>query len=188
MDEPVVLRTPRLILSPPVEGDVDAIFAACQDPAIQHYTTVPSPYAREDAEGFVRIVAASWRDDSEYVWALRAGGQLVGMVGLHRIQGGAAELGYWTAPDGRGRGYITEAARAVIEFAFGPMRLERLEWHAVVGNVGSARVAQKLGFRLEGVRRAGLPGHGIGGAEGRVDGWIAGLLADDPRREVDWGL
>ena len=52
--EPVTLRTARLELSIPVDTDVDAIYDACQDPDIQRYTTVPSPYGRQDAVGFVR--------------------------------------------------------------------------------------------------------------------------------------
>ncbi|KQZ05220.1 acetyltransferase [Microbacterium sp. Root53] len=181
--EPVELRTGRLRLSAPVEADVDAIHRICQDELIQRYTTVPSPYRREDAESFVRLVAEWWEAGSECVWALRDAEGLVGMVGLHRIKDGAAELGYWLAPEARGRGYMAEATRAVVDFAFGPMRLERLEWHAVVGNTGSARVAQSLGFQLEGVRRSGLAGHGA-----RMDGWIAGLLATDPRIPQAWSV
>lgn len=187
MGEPAALTTPRLFLSIPVSGDVDAIHDACQDPLIQRYTTVPSPYTREDAESFVRLAADGWESGSDHVWAVRADGALVGMVGLHGIKDGAAELGYWTAAAGRGAGRTTEAAHAVVDFAFGPMRLERLEWQAVVGNLASARVAQKLGFRYEGMRRRGLTGHGPG-SNGRVDGWLAGLLSTDPRTEVSWGL
>ncbi|WP_345751612.1 GNAT family N-acetyltransferase [Microbacterium rhizophilus] len=181
MGEPVVLRTTRLTLSRPVDSDVDAIFDECQDPVIQSFTTVPSPYAREDAEKFVALASHWWDEGSELVWAIRDAAGLAGMVGLHRIKDGAAELGYWLAPGARGRGYAAEATTAVVDFAFGPLRLERLEWHAVVGNTASARVAQNLGFQLEGIRRRGLAGHGP-----RVDGWIAGLLATDPRTPQPW--
>ncbi|MEL5992107.1 GNAT family N-acetyltransferase [Microbacterium phosphatis] len=183
MGDPVVIQTSRLTLSRPVEADTEAIFEICQDPLIQRFTTVPSPYTREDAETFVSLVGEWWESGDEYVWALRDESGVAGMVGLHRIKAGAAELGYWLAQRARGRGYMHEAARAVVDFAFGPLRLERLEWHAVVGNTASAAVAQRLGFRLEGVRRRGLAGHGP-----RVDGWIAGLLADDPRTTTAWDL
>lgn len=176
------------MLTAPGPDDIDAIYDACQDPDIQHYTTVPSPYTLADAATFVALVAEWWQAGTEHVWAVRSDGELVGVVGLHKIRDGAAELGYWAAASGRGLGYITEAARAVIDFAFGPMRLERLEWHAVVGNLASARVAQKLGFHLEGVRRSGLAGHGTADPYGRTDGWIAGLLAADPRTPQVWPL
>ncbi|WP_240423751.1 GNAT family N-acetyltransferase [Microbacterium halotolerans] len=187
MGEPVVLTTPRLLLTTPVTSDVDAICRECQDPLIQRYTTVPSPYTREDAESYVANVADWWSSGSECVWAIRPRHEpdgLIGMVGLHHLTGTAAELGYWVAVSGRGNGYVTEAAHAVLDFAFGPMRLKRIEWHAAVGNIASASVAQKLGFSLEGVRRRAFQ---TNSGEG-VDGWIAGLLATDSRGPVEWGI
>ena len=98
----------------------------------------------------------------------------VGMLGLHRLErGGEAEIGYWMAAAARGHGYLTEAARAVIDFAFDPdgLALERMEWRAVVGNVPSARSARTLGFRYEGLFARASPA-----PRGRDDGWIAALL------------
>lgn len=187
MSDPVPLTTRRLVLTAPTGSDVDGIYEACQDPAIQRYTTVPSPYTRSDAASFVALVAEWWQAGTEHVWAVRADDEFVGVVGLHKIHGGSAELGFWTAASARGRGYMTEAARAVIDFAFGPMRLERLEWRAVVGNTASARVAQKLGFQFEGVRRKGLGDHlASDGTRVRVDAWSAALLPTDPRTDAPW--
>lgn len=106
------------------------------------------------------------------------------MISLHNITALAAEIGYWAAPAGRGSGFVTEAAEAVLDFAFGPMRLKRVEWHAAVGNTASARVAQKLGFSLEGVRRLA---HELDRGE-RADGLLAGLLSDDERAPRTWAL
>jgi RimJ/RimL family protein N-acetyltransferase len=179
--DPVVLHTGRLTLQAPTVSDVDAIHRACQDPDVQRWTSVPSPYTREDAEVFVELSAGWWQSGSEHVWAVHNAAGLVGMVGLHRIAQGAAELGYWMSAETRRRGYAAEAARTVVDFAFGPMRLERLEWHAVVGNRPSARLAQALGFRYEGLRRLGIRDGGRS-----EDGWIAGLLAGDDRAPVEW--
>jgi len=186
--EQVALSTARLTLSAPESSDVDAIYEACQDPDIQYFTTVPSPYTREDAVGFVRLVAEWWESGDEYVWAIRSPEGFAGVIALHKIKDGASELGFWAVPGARGRGYMTEAGRAVLDFAFGPMRLERVLWQAVVGNQASANVAQKLGFRFEGIQRKGLPHHGIAGAHGRADGWMAGLLSTDPRAPQEWNL
>lgn len=186
--DPVLLTTDRLVLSAPEASDIDAIYEACQDPDVQYYTSIPSPYTREDSVSFVRMVAEWWEQGSCCTWALRSESGLAGVVGLDSIRDRAAELGFWLAPGARGRGYMTEAARAVIDFAFGPMRLERVQWRAVVGNHRSARVAQKLGFQFEGTQRLGLAHHGIGGAPGRTDGWSAGLLSTDPRTELRWDL
>lgn len=184
MTEPLELRTARLVLSTPTEADIDAIYDACQDPDIQRFTTVPSPYHRSDAESFVALVAGWWASGEEYTWAIRDASGLVGMIGLHGIRDGAAEIGFWVTAPARRRGYLTEAANAVVDLAFGPMRLERVEWRGVVGNGASAAAAQKLGFRYEGLLRKGLGR--IGG--GRHDGHVAGLLATDRRTPQTWRL
>src|SRR5918998_965010 len=102
--EPVVLRSERLELSLPNEGDVDAIYEACQDPAIQRYTTVPSPYERQHAQSFVAQVAKDWEAGQHRTWAVRDGGSLVGTIGFYRVDGkGNGEIGYWVAPWARGR-------------------------------------------------------------------------------------
>ena len=181
---PVTLRTARLVLSVPTEDDIDPITAAAQDPEVPRWTTLPSPYSRTDAEGFVQKAAGWWDAESELTWAIRADGQWVGMLGLHRFERGeSAEIGYWMASPARGRGYLTEAARAVIDFAFDPqgLDLKRVDWRAVVGNVASARSARTLGFRYEGLVRQGLTG-----PRGRDDGWIAGLLQRDDRMPRPW--
>ena len=169
----------------PTSADVDAIYAAWQDPDIQRYTTVPSPYARSDAEGFVSKVAEDWTAGQHLTWALREDGGLVGTIGVYRIDGkGSGELGYWVAPWARGRGVLLEAAREVVDWGFSPdgLDLARMEWRAVVGNVASARGARSLGFRYEGTLRQAL----VGANGQRDDGWIAGVLRSDDRMPQPW--
>lgn len=182
----MTLTTERLELSPPRESDVDAIYAACLDADLQRYTTIPSPYERHHAEGFVTKTREWWDAGSETTWAIREGGALVGMIGLHGLGRGSGEIGYWMARTARGRGLLTEAARAVVEWGFAPdgARLERIEWRAVVGNLPSARTARTLGFRFEGTMRRAL----VNGAGRRDDGWIAGLLPTDERVPQPWSV
>lgn len=182
--EPVTLWTARLELSPPRDSDVEAIFEACQDELIQRFTTVPSPYAKSHAEGFVAKAAEWWDAGTETTWAVRHDGTLAGMIGLHGLGKGSGELGYWMTPAARGRGLVGEAARAVIDWGFSPEGpgLARIEWRAVVGNPASHRVAQRLGFRYEGRLRSAL----VNGAGARADGLVAGLLADDDRTPQPW--
>ncbi|WAA67231.1 GNAT family N-acetyltransferase [Microbacterium oxydans] len=181
------LTTERLVLRAPAEADVDAITDACQEPEISRWTTVPSPYNREDAEEFVRLVAGWWAEGAETVWGMYAGDELVGMIGLHGITehftGRHAELGYWVVASARGRGYLTEAARAVIDWGFAELGLVRIRWQAVAGNIPSARAARALGFRYEGLQRQALTS-----PRGRDDGWVAGLLPEDDRAPVDWPI
>ena len=183
--ETVTLTTERLELRAPSEGDIEAIEAACQDPEIPRWTTVPSPYTREHAEDFVRQVAEWWSNGAETVWGIFADGELVGMIGLHDIEqhhtGGHAEIGFWVVAAARGKGYVLEAARAVVDWGFSELGLVRIAWRAVAGNIPSARTARALGFRYEGLQRQVLTS-----SRGRDDGWVAGLLLHDDRAPVDW--
>lgn len=180
----VTLRTPRLELSVPTVDDIGAIFDACQDSAIQRYTTVPSPYERQHAEGFITFATQRWADTVEATWAIREAGALVGMVGINGItRGGSGELGYWMARTARGRGLLTEAATAVLDWGFSAdgAGLARIEWRAVVGNIASARAGRALGFHLEGTQR-----QSVANTFGRHDGWIAALLPTDDRTPQPW--
>ncbi|WP_029146442.1 GNAT family N-acetyltransferase [Microbacterium luticocti] len=182
--QPIVLRTARLELSIPVEADIDVITDACQDETLRRFTTVPSPYRREHAVEFVEKVAQWWDAGAEATWAFRRDGVLAGMIGLHRLNAGSGEIGYWTAAPLRGQGLLGEAARAVVDWGLSPdgLDLQRIEWRAVVGNTASARTARSVGFRFEGTLRGAL----VNGAGVRSDCWIAGLLPTDDRTPVAW--
>jgi len=179
--EPVTLRTERLVLSPPTEADVDTIAELCQDEGVQRWTTVPSPYSRDDAVGFIGMIERAWESGSGHTWALRSGedSTVMGMIGLDGHRDDAAELGFWLGSQHRGAGLMTEAADAVCTFGFRDLGLKRIVWHALLPNAASASVARKLGFRYEGLERLGAVQRGR-----RVDQWQASLLADDPRDDA----
>ncbi|MEU3193686.1 GNAT family protein [Streptomyces sp. NPDC006992] len=199
--EPITLRTERLLLRPFEERDAAALAAACDDPDIQRFVPVPEPYTLNDAEEFVRGVSANgWREDTMYNFGVftrggadgsgdggaedgRAadggtGGELVGSMGLVRLSlhtaERQAELGFWTARGHRRKGYTAEAARAVADWAFTALGVERLEWLAQVENTGSRAVAQRLGFVEEGIARARIVHRGT-----RRDARVAALLPPD---------
>jgi RimJ/RimL family protein N-acetyltransferase len=185
---PVDLVTPRLLLRAPGDSVIDAIAEACADPEIARFTTVPAPYTRADAEGFVRDhVPSVWLRGTGCVWAIRPADSpdsLFGMIGLEGVADGAAELGFWLAPGARGHRYLSEAVAAVLDFGFSAdgLGLQRVQWQAHPGNVPSAAIARRAGFRYEGLRRLGGVQRGT-----RVDLWVAGLLATDPRSPHDDG-
>lgn len=186
--ETVRLTTERLELRPFTAGDVDAVAAACQDPEIPRWIPVPVPYRREDATEFVENVSATgWRDDTMYNFGVftREDGTLVGSMGLVRIQQlraaeRQAEIGFWTAKEQRGNGYTVEAARAVIDWAFTDLGVERMEWVATAGNEASRAVAARLGFVMEGLQRGKIVHRGV-----RRDAWIGALLPTDWGRDME---
>lgn len=177
------LRTERLILSIPTPRDVSAITEACDDAEIARWTPLPSPYMRHDAEHFVDEAARRAQAGVGFDWAIRLDGGLVGMISVTRRARGTAEIGFWTAAWARGAGVLAEAGAAVLDHGFEPrgMSLDRIEWHAAVGNVASASAARALGFRYEGVRRSAF-----WTPRGRVDAWSGARLFSDDPRPVRW--
>ncbi|UYN82641.1 MAG: GNAT family N-acetyltransferase [Microcella sp.] len=151
--QPVTLRTARFVLSMPTLSDVDAVFAACQDAELQRFVPVPVPYERSHAEGFVlEFVPEWWRNDVEYVFGIRpaADAPLWGVVSWQREN---RSVGYWLAKEHRGRRVMTEALSALADWVFGHEPTEHMQWEAVEGNIGSAIVAQRCGFRWQGLGR-----------------------------------
>lgn len=181
MPQPVLLSGPRVTLSSPTEADVDRIAEVCADPAIARWTTVPSPYRRENAVGFVSsVVPDGWASGRVCTWAVRVDDVLVGMVSIGDIREHQGEIGYWLAEEARGRGIMSEAVELVIGYGFrrAPegLALRRMVWRALVGNAASASVARRAGFRFDGV----VP-HGAEQRGRRFDEWRGTLLPTDPR-------
>jgi RimJ/RimL family protein N-acetyltransferase len=169
----------RLHLRPFQPSDVESVYRACQDPEIQRWTSVPSPYRREHAVYYVsRMVPAAWANGSGAAFAVldSISADLLAAVGLGRFDPAteSATLGYWCAPWARGHGVTTEAAAAVCRWGFGALDLGLIEWAAEVGNLASRRVAEKVGFTVEGTLRLRLVHQGR-----RVDAWVGSLLPDE---------
>ncbi|MET9366049.1 GNAT family N-acetyltransferase [Streptomyces sp. NPDC006632] len=180
--EPVTLTSERLLLRPLGPQDTDAVHAAAQDPAIQRWTTIPSPYARSDAETFAgQIAPQSWKAGTEYCFAIfprnalgREPGPLLAVMGVMARGQGAAEIGFWAVAEHRGHGFVTEGLLRLARWAFTQAGIDRLEWRAEVGNTASRAVAERAGFTIEGTLRAGLVNKGT-----RRDAWIGSLLPSD---------
>ena len=148
----VLLRDWRL-------DDVDAIAAACSDPEIPRWIPwVPVPYAREHAEAYVEQCLDA--GDGRYPFAIAdaaAGGEVLGSIDLRlNSEGYRGHVGYWVAAPARGRGICTRALRVLSRWAFEELDLQRMELITDPANLASQRVAEKVGYRREGVLRAHL--------------------------------
>ncbi|MEG8035621.1 MULTISPECIES: GNAT family protein [unclassified Curtobacterium] len=181
--DPVTLRTDRLVLSVPVPADAEDVIAYANDPDVVAYTPVPVPYGHAEAHHWITdVVRAGWSTDSRYEFGIRRADdlRLLGTIGLFGFVDGAAEVGYAVHPDGRGHGFVTEAAAAVLAWAFAPspdgLALVRVQWRAIAANAPSAAIAQRLGLRYEGRLRSGVFHRGR-----RHDQLIAAALHDDDR-------
>jgi RimJ/RimL family protein N-acetyltransferase len=150
----VVLRDGDLELRAWTQGDVPALVEACNDADIQHWIPViPRPYTADDARAFVRGEATP----GQRQFAVAVNGRAVGSIGLkvHELFRNG-HIGYWCAPQARGQGLTTRALRLLCRHGFDDLGLERLELITDPENYASQRVAEKAGFRREGVLRSHL--------------------------------
>ena len=148
------LRDGDLVLRPWTEDDVDDIVAGCNDPEVARWIpTIPSPYSDADALAFIRGEIAP--DEQSLAMTIRAA--VVGGIGLRvNDQGHRGTIGYWVAAYARGQGTCTRALRLLSRFALDELELQRLDLVTDPDNVASQRVAEKVGFRREGVLRSHL--------------------------------
>lgn len=143
------LKTERLVLRAPRRADAKAIARLADDRRIAVNTArIPHPYRLDDAEQFI---AAVNHQDGEATFLITLDGAPIGACGIDPREGGP-EIGYWLGVAYWGQGYATEAARAVIDHAFGALQHESLQAGARVSNPASRRVLEKCGFQWTGVQ------------------------------------
>ena len=151
----IVLTDGVITLRPPGPGDEDAIYAACQDPEIQRWTGVPSPYLREHSSGYLERVAAEREAGTSLAFlAVDEEGALLGNFSVMELdrRPGYGEIGYWVAAPARGRGVATRATRLLTEWGHAELGLERIEIIVHRDNAPSHRVPERLGYeRLPGL-------------------------------------
>jgi [ribosomal protein S5]-alanine N-acetyltransferase len=148
------LQTRRLFLRPfelPDGGDVRRLAGdrAIADTTLQ----IPHPYEVGMAEEWILTHPFRFEAGEQVVFAvvLRESGQLIGAMGLV-IEGKfrRAELGYWIGRPYWGNGYCTEAGKAILEYGFQALNLNRIHAYHFKRNPASGRVMQKLGMKHEG--------------------------------------
>jgi ribosomal-protein-alanine N-acetyltransferase len=157
MDKQPELITERLVSRPFALSDAPVVQELAGDRAIAASTgTIPHPYEDGMAEGWIGTHRQAFEEDKEAVFAitLREGGSLIGRIGLTIDRSHErAELGYWIGKPYWGNGYCTEAARAVVQFGFEDLELNRIYATHFARNPASGRVMAKTGMTREGCRR-----------------------------------
>jgi RimJ/RimL family protein N-acetyltransferase len=144
-----VLETERLTLRAPGREDVKAITLLANDRRIAENTArIPFPYGIEDADQFVASVN---RQDGEATFLITCADTPIGACGIELREFGP-EIGYWLGVPFWGKGYATEAVRALIDHAFADLMHAALYSGARVSNPASRRVLEKCGFQWTGVR------------------------------------
>lgn len=157
---PESFESNRLLIRAPLWGDGiklnEAVIESINElkPWMPWAQTIPTV---EESEVVVRRARLKYLERTDLMLLLisKETGQLIGSSGLHRIdwQSRKFEIGYWVRSALSGKGYITEAADAITNFAVQELKANRVEIRCDSRNIRSARVAERLGYTLEGVLR-----------------------------------
>jgi RimJ/RimL family protein N-acetyltransferase len=152
-----------VILRPWRTGDAGDLHRAMQDPEIVRWMAIDLPYKLADAEGFIERTGRSWEERSAAHFVIEVDGRLAGYLGVLAVEErmGAIELGYWVAPEARGRGVAKAALRLAVDWAIRSLAPDRVELGMLAGNEASRRVAETTGFTFERTQPSGklLDGH-----------------------------
>jgi RimJ/RimL family protein N-acetyltransferase len=152
----VIAETDRLFLRELCPADAAPLFEMYRNPHVMRFMGPPPPSAADEARNIRLHVENCYRRLNYGVWAVieKATGRLVGRAGLLRFDSPSepqVEISYLLGRPHWGRGYATEAGAAVVRYAFGTLRLGELVAFIQAANSPSVRVAERLGFRREGV-------------------------------------
>jgi RimJ/RimL family protein N-acetyltransferase len=141
------IDTARLVLRAPMRGDVPALVRLADNPNVaRNLSRLPSPYTGRHALDFIERIALR-EDERAYAVTLRDE-TLIGIAGYHFERGLPPELGYWLGEPFWGRGYATEAARALVEAGQRTGQFPRIAASALARNALSLRVLEKAGFKM----------------------------------------
>jgi RimJ/RimL family protein N-acetyltransferase len=191
---PMPIRTPRLLIRPKEVGDGATTSAAVIESWEElhkwmRWAENPEAFTAELMEIRNRQVMASFllRESIELIGIETTSGTAVVWCGLHDIDWGGrqCDTGYWVRKSAQSQGFATEAANAMVRYAFGALGMRRIGLTHSAGNEASRRIAERLGFSFEGVQKGAnvLPGGKSADryCYARFD--LAGL----PNLEVRWG-
>ena len=152
-----VIETKSLILRPFRAADIPAIVRLLSDPAIAQTTlNIPYPYDEAKARDWLASQQQEREAGTGHTFAItcREDGRLLGAIDIRpRARHQKAAIGYWIGKPYWGRGYATEAVRAVIRYGFEALGLNRIYATHFTGNPASGRVMQKAGMQYEGTLR-----------------------------------
>lgn len=149
------LETERLLLRPFVDDDFEAMHAMRSSPGVVVYL-YEEPFSPEQTRRLLtrKMAATTWNHEGGgFTCAVveRASGLTVGDANLEWVseRDRTAEVGFVFDPCHQGKGFATEAARALVDWAFGTAGMHRVVGRTEARNVASSRVLEKLGMRLE---------------------------------------
>jgi [ribosomal protein S5]-alanine N-acetyltransferase len=177
------LVTKRLILRDLKASDAKSITRHVNNLKVTRYLLkVPHPYSLKEAKVYLKRILLSQkkrpRDKYSFGITLKGRDEVIGHCSIENVDAfqGTATLGYWLSEDYWRQGIMTEAAEAVLDFAFRKLKLRRVNVSAFAENPASNALIKKLGFTYEGTARKKCRSK----ATGKIhDEHIYGLLRED---------
>ena len=146
-----------LVLRPLAETDVGELYALVNANRAELARWMPWAAGQTLAAtgDFIRATIEQEADDRGFQVGLVVDGAIAGVAGFHGIERSdrSTTIGYWLAAPYQGRGLMTASVRALVDHAFDEWRLHRVELRAAPGNRRSRALAERLGFREEGLLR-----------------------------------
>jgi len=162
MLENITLSTARLIIRDLNYDDLNFVHLIHSIPEVQKYATLDIPDSIAESEDYLRkyIDQQNHKPRKEYGFCMSLfNNEPIGLIGLsnglNKFMN--AELWFKLYPEYWGRGYVTEAALAVLKFAFEELAIHRIEAGVATENIASIKVLEKIGMQREGMRRKILP-------------------------------
>ena len=154
------IETKRLLLRRMTMKDAQDIFEYSRDPEVAKHVLWSAQKHISEAKEYVRYMTKRYRDDLPSSWGIidKESGKLIGTIGYMSLseENASVEVGYSLARWLWGKGLMTEALRAVIDYTFDAMDINRIKAQHELLNPSSGRVMEKCGMTKEGVLRQRL--------------------------------
>ena len=158
------LHTPRLLLRRLRMEDAADIFAYACDPPMTRFVFWEPHRTLDDTREYLQRTLQGYADGLPPCWGIQhlGDGVIIGGCAFHEVSAMHArgEIGYALARKYWGQGLMTEAVRAMLDYGFNTLQLNRIEARCDVENAGSWRVMEKVGMKFEGVLRQNIMLHG----------------------------
>ena len=145
--------TERLVLREITRSDLDAVYEYTKNPELFKYMPFgPSTYenAKKRIERLIEKQSQNPRTDFDVAITLKTSKKLIGGCRLNKVSDIEGHVGYILSRDHWGKGYATEAARALTDYGFNELHLHRVYATVHPENAASIRVLEKVGMTLEG--------------------------------------
>ncbi len=148
----VRFKLKECIIRPFKKTDINALYKNIKSYNVIRYTTIPYPYKKKGAKEFVEEALKNYRKrkKTDIVFAIEINNEVNGAIGIHEIEEHKAKIGYWLNDKYWNKGIMSKVVKKVSSYAFNTLKLKRLEAPVHPKNIGSMKVLEKNGFKLEG--------------------------------------